>query len=92
MVSLKDKKDYAQVTLTHILEGEFKVCPLDMFETSKVINYTNEWFVDLKYNPRINVTKRTITFVTTTDFFEILTVFGDDYDVAYKILRKDLFE
>lgn len=89
-LTLKNKKDYAKVTLSHMLEGEFTTCPLDMFETSKIVNYTNEWNVELKYNKRIDATVRRISFITTTDFFEILSVFGDDYDVAYKIIGKEL--
>lgn len=85
-------KQHYQVVLSHILRGNIKYCPLDVFETSKIIDFTNDWCVDLVYNERINCTVRKITFITTKDFYQLLTVFGDDYDISYKYLKKELFE
>ena len=86
-----DGKTHYQVVLSHLLRGHYVHCPLDIFETEKVIQFTNEWHVTLEYNERIDCTLRKITFITTRDFFKLMDEFYDDYDISYKQLRKDLF-
>lgn len=83
-----DGKTRYMVKLTHILDGQFTYCPLDIFETERVINFSKEWNVTLKYNERIDATVRTISFITTKDFYQLLSEFGDDYDISYKQLPK----
>ena len=87
-----DGVTHYQVVLSHVLRGHLVYAPLNIFEVDKVIQFTNEYHVQLVYNERIDCTVRKITFLTTKDFFSLLDVFGDDYDISYKQLRKDLFK
>lgn len=85
-------KAHYQVVLSHSIVGRVNYAPTDVFETALLVQFTNEWHVDLKYNERADFTNRFITFITTFDFVDILDVFGNDYNVSYKYLKKELFE
>lgn len=84
-------KAHYQVVLTQSIVGRVDYRPANLFEVAKLINYTNEWHVDLKYNERADFTNRYITFITQRDFFDLLEDFGDHFSVSYKRLREDLF-